>query len=171
MPEFALYPEERRWWSFNDYRHVLETTRRLQPKTVLEFGPGSSTLALIEGGAKAIDCCEDNPDWEKVYRERLVGRFRELVSIVPYVWSDPLSIPAIDSRTYDMALIDGPLGTDRRGVVLDYCLDRCIAVLMCCETWKTRGLRAQIIQTAERRSKQIELVETGPLAGSFALLT
>lgn len=169
--EFELFPEEKHFWSFNDYRCVLETTRRLQPKTVLEFGPGSSTLALIEGGAHRIDSCEDNPDWAKVYVERLAGRFPWAVNIVPYTWVDPLSIPTIDDRRYDLAMIDGPFGTERRGAVLDYCLERCASVLICVENSKGTGLRDTILRVFDRRGGMIEIMETGPLAGSFALIT
>jgi hypothetical protein len=167
--EFRLYPEEARWWSFSDYRHVLTITRRLRPYSVLEFGPGSSTLALIEGGAQHIDSCEDNDDWFAVYKERLADAF-PVVELVPYTWADPLTIPAIDHHRYDMALIDGPFGTLNRPVVIEYCLARCKAVLVCLETYHSKGLRAAAIMAAERHCKNIQITETGPLSGSFALL-
>lgn len=166
--EFRLYPEERHWWSFDDYRHVLEVTRSVKPERVLEFGPGSSTLALVEGGAGSIDCCEDDPKWSAVYRQRLEGRFGGQVKIVDYVWSDPVDIAGICPR-YDLALIDGPLGTPRRGAVLEFCLDRCDAVLICVEDAKGPGLLKTILSTAERRNRAVEITKTGPFAGSFAL--
>src|SRR4051812_40979556 len=93
-PPFELYPIEQHWWSFNDYGAVLEVTERLKAKKVLEFGPGWSTRALIEGGATKVDTCEDDPDWFAVHSERLVPQFPDVVTLHPYVWSDPVSIPS-----------------------------------------------------------------------------
>lgn len=165
---FRLYPKELHWWSFADYGAVLSVMRRLQPASVLEFGPGSSTLALIEGGARSIDCCEDNPDWLNVYQERLAQRY-DGVRMLPYTWSDPLVVPGA-ALAYDMALIDGPHGTERRPTVLRYALARCTHVLMCCEDSKGRGLRAPIMLIAEQAGRPVEIMETGPLSGSFALI-
>lgn len=165
---FAFYPEEAAWWSFADYGAVLSVVRRIQPATVLEFGPGSSTLALVEGGAAEIDTCEDAPDWAAVYRERLQGRFPSVVRLVEYTWSDPLSIPACDGRRYDMALIDGPYTTPKRPPAIAYALARCKYVMVCNEDYKARGLRADVRALAGDR--RIEIIESGPLAGSFSLV-
>ena len=167
---FKLYPEEQHWWSFQDYQAVLNTMERLQPKQVLEFGPGSSTLALIEGGAAHIDTCEDAEDWAKVYEERLQGKYPEIVKLHRYTWSDPLSIPAIDLQQYDLALVDGPLGTDRRPTVVRYCLERCRAVLAPTED-RNRTFRATLQQIAGEYNWNIHITETGPLSGGFALFT
>lgn len=168
---FRLYPEEAAWWSMNDYGAVLDVMARLKPRTVLEFGPGSSTLALVEGGAERVDSCEDNPDWATVYVDRLEKRFPGVVRIVPYTWSDPIVIPWLGARRYDMALIDGPHGIERRGAVLSFALARCDAVLMCCEDAHSAGLRSTIIDIATAAGRAVEIMETGPLAGSFALVT
>ncbi len=168
-PSFTLYPEERHWWSFNDYGAVLDTMRLLQPKRVLEFGPGSSTLALIEGGAAHIDTLEDNPDWAEVYETRLAGKYPELVRVHRYVWADPVTIPAIDGEHYDLALIDGPLGTDRRGAVVRYCLDHCDAVLAPTEDGNPK-FRKELQDIAKATGWSIDIRETGPLSGGFALL-
>lgn len=170
---FALYPEEQHWWSFNDYGAVLDVTARLKPKRVVEFGPGSSTLALIEGGAKHIDTCEDAADWFEVYEERLAKRFPAIVHIHRYTVADPLSIPALDHQKYDLALIDGPLGTLARPAVIAWCLARCKAVLVPTEDLKPAdaGLRPAITRLAEEFGRSIEWMETGPLSGGFALMT
>ena len=168
---FRLYPVEQRWWSMNDYGAVLDVMTRLQPSTVLEFGPGSSTLALIEGGAARIDCCEDSPVWAATYRDRLVRRFPSIVRLVEYVWAEPLVIPAVNGCQYDLALIDGPYGTERRPTVLEYCLARCQAVLMPTEDYKARGLRPAIAAIVARLGLIVEWMETGPLSGGFALVT
>lgn len=167
---FRLYPEERHWWSFNDYGAVLDVMRERTPARVLEFGPGSSTLALIEGGAAHIDTCEDNPDWATVYEERLARKFLGQVFLHRYSWSDPITIPSIDDQRYELALIDGPLGTQHRGPVVRYAMARCDAVLVPTEDLN-RHFRQELKDIAASAGWQIAIRETGPLSGGFALLT
>lgn len=170
--EFRLYREERPWWSFADYRCVLEVTRAIAPRSVLEFGPGSSTLALIEGGAGIVYACEDDPHWASVAQERIADQFPGRVRMVPYLWADPLTIPAVDARRFDMALIDGPRETARRIPVLLYALERCCAVLIACENANPEdaGLRPAVAEVVAAHRLTCEYLETGPLAGSFALI-
>lgn len=176
MRSFRLYPVEARWWSFQDFGHVLDIMQRLQPKRVLEFGPGSSTLALIEGGADHVDCCEDDPKWFAVYRERLGDRYPQIVTMVPYHWADPVVIPALDGKRYDLGLVDGPLGTPNRPAAIEYCLQRCESVLAPCEDWSASGCRWDAplpkvcVDLALKYGRSIEITETGPLSGSFALI-
>lgn len=151
-----------------DYGAVLGVMSRLQAKTALEFGPGSSTLALIEGGATRVDSCEDVRGWADVYRLRL-ERAYDPVTIRGYVWSDPVSVDGLLPR-YDLALIDGPHGTGRRGAVIEYCLAKCDAVLVPTEDQSDPGLRQVIIGLAAKHGRPIELMETGPLSGGFALI-
>lgn len=174
QPPFHLYPVERHWWSFQDYGAVLEVMGRLQPKRVLEFGPGSSTLALIEGGATTIDTCEDNPIWSRTYRVRLEGAYPDIVMLHSYRQADPLTIPDVDAQRYDMALIDGPYGSEQRPPVIEYALQRCAAVLVPTEdhgrVYKSI-LRPVIVRLAEQYRRTVEFMETGPLSGGFALIT
>jgi hypothetical protein len=169
---FDLYPVEKHWWSFTDYRAVLDTVRRLGARRVLEFGPGSSTLALVEGGADQIDTCEDDPKWYDVHRSRVGRQFAPVVTVHRYTWADPLSIPELDARRYDLALIDGPHDTPRRPVVLDYCMARCSAVLIPTEDYKVSSppLRPHIHRVAAEYGAALEIWDTGPTSGSFALL-
>lgn len=167
---FALYPEERHWWSFNDYGHVLDTVRALGARRILEFGPGSSTLALLEGGATTIDTCEDAPDWAQVWEERLQGAYPQIVRVHRYTLADPLSIPALDGRRYDLALIDGPLGTNSRPPAIRYALARCAAVLVPTEDLN-RTFRDQLREIARVAGWNIAITDTGPLSGGFALMT
>lgn len=171
-PPFELFPEEQRWFSFNDYGAVLDVMARLSPKRVVEFGPGSSTLALIEGGAAHIDTCEDNPDWAAVWQERLVQRFPDIVTQHAYTFTDPLTIPALNRKRFDLALIDGPHGTLNRPVVLAWCLARCTAVLIPSEdvAYGRSALRPHIERLAQEHKRTIEWMETGPASGAFALL-
>lgn len=166
---FALYPEARHWWSLEDYGAVLDTMLALKPERVLEFGPGSSTLALIEGGAKHIDTLEDAADWAEVYETRLQGKYPDIVRVHRYVWSDPLSTP-VDGERYDLALIDGPLGTNNRPAVVRYALERCKAVLVPTED-KNPSYRRTLLAMADELGWETDIRNTGPLSGGFALFT
>lgn len=169
-PPFKLFPEDRHFWSLNDYGAVLGVMQELQPKRVLEFGPGSSTLALIEGGAEHIDCCEDKLDWAAIYRDRLQKFYPGKVFIHMYDWSDPVSILGIDEQTYDMALIDGPFQTGREAAI-EYALQRCAAVLFPTEDYShPSALRPLAWKLAEKYGKTVDITDTGPLSGGFALL-
>lgn len=171
MTGFRLFPEAAHWWSLNDYGAVLGVMTRLGAKRVVEFGPGSSTLALIEGGATAIDAYEDDPDWRQVYQERLVCRFPDVLTIHPYVWSDPIVLPA-PAHPYDLALIDGPRGTMKRPPVIAWCLAHARHVLVPTEDHIVGNptLRPTIQRLADESGRTVEWMETGPLSGGFALV-
>jgi len=173
MRTFQLYPEERHFWSFNDYGAVLDVMELRLPKRILEFGPGSSTLALIEGGAETIDACEDDPHYFATYQRRLAAAYPSIVSMQAYRWSDPLRVPQLDGRWYDLALIDGPRETPNRAAAIEYCLQRCAAVLIPLEEHPGHQyLRPVAVELAKRHGRSVEIIEdTGPLAGAFALLT
>ena len=173
MRTFRLYPDEKRWWSFSDYGAVLDVMRERQPKRVLEFGPGSSTLALIEGGAVSIDTCEDNDDWAKVYEERLVRQYPDVVRLIRYEWNDPLSIPTLNAERFDLALIDGPFTTPRRRAVIEWAMRRCALLLIPTEDDGRKHasyLRPYLFDLANTHGMSLEIRETGPLSGGFALL-
>lgn len=162
---FRFYSEPTSWWSFSDYSTVLTVMGQLRPQTVLEFGPGSSTLALIEGGATQIDCCEDDPVWFKTYCERLEDRFPKTVLMVPYTWTDPLNVPGA-ANAYDLALIDGPLQIERRAAVIRFCAGRCRYLLVPMEDSEPNGLR----DVVESLGRPVKYIASGPLAGTFALV-
>lgn len=170
--QFRLYPEEKHFWSFNDYAAVLRVVRRLRPRRVLEFGPGSSTLALIEGGAQRVDSCEDDPHWLDVYRERLQAKYPEIVRIRGYHFGEPLTIPAVDSRHYDLAFIDGPRETPRRPAAIEYACARSRFVLVALECFESAGLAAPVSRIAGELNRGVAWIhDTGPLAGAFALIS
>lgn len=161
---FSLYPEERHWWSFSDYAAVMSVTRELNAQRVLEFGPGSSTLSLIEGGACVIDTCEDDPDWF-VAHGGLV-RAAPLIALHAYQWADPLRIPSLSDNRYDLALIDGPLQIERRGAVIRFCAERSRSLLVPLEDSEPNNLR----QVVESLGRPVKYIASGPLAGTFALV-
>lgn len=157
-----------------DHRVVMDVMARLKPKRVLEFGPGSSTLALIEGGAEVVDCAEDDPVWFATYCKRLedVPPGKGIVHMRAYNWSPLPRIPGVDDKRYDLALIDGPLETERRAAVLVYAMERCTHVLVPLECAKGETLmRETVTRFAGLYQRPVEWIEdTGPLAGAFALV-
>lgn len=166
----SLYPAEgAHWWSACDHQAVVDVVRRTGAQTVLEFGPGTSTLSLIEGGAMRIDACEDDPHWFHIHCRRVEDRYPERVTMVPYTWGGPpMQINGLADR-YDLALIDGPRQVERRPAVLQFCLDRCDRVLIPLEEWDAsgdNGLRRAVCATGW----PVTYLDTGPLAGTFALL-
>ena len=169
--EFRLYPREEHFCSFADYGAILDTVRRLDAKRVLEFGPGHSTLALVEGGAHWIDCAEDDQAWATVWENRIVRRFPNIVRIRQYTWREPLRILGVDTEQYDLGLIDGPHQTPRRPVAIRYAMARCRRVLVPLEETDGVGILRQYVETfAAQAGRPLHITETGPLAGSFALI-
>jgi len=170
-PPFKLLKEDAHWFSLQDYGAVLGVMAAIRPQSVLEFGPGPSTLALVEGGATSIDTCEDVEDWARVWDERLVKRFPGVVRQHRYTWPEgaPLSIRAVDGKRFDMCLIDGPR-SDRRADVLRYCLPRCSWILMPTEEEISHRLRPLIVEIAEKAGRAVRITETGPRSGAFALI-
>lgn len=170
MTGFQLYPRERHFWSYADYAAVVSVVRRLKPPAVLEFGPGSSTLALLEGGAASIDSCEDDFHWLATNRSMLAPH--RAVELHAYTWGDPLTIPALDARRYAFALIDGPHSEGRRPACIEYALQRCDAVMVALECAQGSDFLSAVCRSlAEKHGRAIEVMETGPLAGAFAVLT
>jgi len=169
---FRLYPREEHFCSFADYGAILDTVEIFRPERVLEFGPGHSTLALIEGGAKHIDSCEDDPAWFTVYRKRLERRFPDIVHLRPYRWQENLRILGVDGERYDFAYIDGPHETTRRPKVIEYALAHCLRVLVPLEEahGPTGFLRPHVLSMAAAAGRAVALTDTGPLAGTHALI-
>lgn len=169
MP-FQMYPEEKHFWSFNDYGAVLDAMHRFDVRgRVLEFGPGSSTLALLEGGASWIVAYEDDPHWLAHYERTIVEKHAEVI-LLKYDWRDPLDI--WDQSLYSFALIDGPAETARRPACIEFAIKRSAIVMVALECNEGSTLmRDTCIRLAEQHRRAIEIMETGPLAGAFALLT
>lgn len=167
----SLYPPEgAHWWSPQDHMAVVNVMRRLKPKRVLEFGPGTSTLALIEGGAWRIECCEDDAHWHGVWLQRL-SRYPQ-VRMHAFKMADPITIPALDEERFDLALVDGPRDTVQRFEVIRYALRHCDQVLVALESIGSDCLTLFCLDLiARKRIKSMDLFQTGPLAGSFGLLT
>lgn len=169
---FALYPREEHFCSFADYGAILDTVARLGARRVLEFGPGRSTLAIIEGGATHIDTVEDDPAWFTVWDNRLQRRFPDVVHLRAYHWQDPLRILGVDGETYDLGIVDGPLRTELRPIAIRYALARCRRVLVPLEETEPGHvfLRPIVERLAADQGRTLHITPTGPLAGAYALV-
>jgi len=167
---FRLYPEEQHWSSFADYGAILSVTRRVAPVRALEFGPGWSTLALVEGGARHVDALEDDRHWLKVARERLAP-FADVVRVLPYTWFEDRPIVPIDADArYDLGLVDGPKDVADRPAVVAFALGRCDRVLVALETDSGTIMRDAVDRLSAAQRRPVEVIVSGPLAGAYALI-
>jgi hypothetical protein len=108
MAMFALYHDERNIFSFDDYGALLAECRRINARTILEFGPGISTLALIESGAERIATCEYQDQWIAAAQERLKGHRQ--VSLHRYRNDAEVSVNGLCRARFDLAFVDSPVG-------------------------------------------------------------
>lgn len=162
----SLYPEGAHWCSRADYDVVLNTAKRLNAKRVLEFGPGTTTLALIEAGVEHIDACEDDEHWFGVWSERLAKY--PAVHMHMYQLRHGMTIPGV-SGWYDLAVIDGPKETRRRDVSIFFAMVRATNVIVALEEHDAEPYLRRVIER-NRVNRSVEIIESGPLAGAYALI-
>jgi hypothetical protein len=103
---FKLYTEEKLTFPFNDYALLMQQVNDLGAKSCLEFGPGITTLALIEAGVEKIVTLEHDLEWlgEKIeqfkdYPQVSVGRYHD----------EPIVLADVE-EDFDMAFVDSPQG-------------------------------------------------------------
>ena len=105
---FKLYPRQLSTLPFIDYAFIIEEVKRLGAKTALEFGPGYTTLALIEAGVEKIVSLEDNREWAAKKREEFAPYPQVTVAHYdnkPQVTADPIA-----AQEFDLAIVDAPAG-------------------------------------------------------------
>lgn len=113
---FALYGQELRIFEFVDYGALLAECRRAAARTVLEFGPGVSTLALIEAGCERIVSCEHDED----YLAKACAQFKEhrQVSLHQYRNAVEVHVQGVSpEKRFDLAFVDSPVGMEARRAV------------------------------------------------------
>ena len=157
MRKFRLFPETQRWWSFGDYAALLALVERFKPRTVLEFGPGFSTLALVEGGAESVLAYEDDPRWLAAHRKRYAGL---PVDLRAYRHADPIVLPELDGRRFDFGFVEGPRNTETRPASIRFALARCLVIACqmptpgrCARRWRRRRKRAGIALSSALRTQ------------------
>lgn len=105
---FKLYTVESGTFPFEDYRALMGFADGAN--SALEFGPGLSTLALIEAGVKHILTLEHDPEWHrkaveefKPYRGVHVARYE---NVAPVALCEALE----GHPQFDLAFVDSPSG-------------------------------------------------------------
>lgn len=134
------------WFPIEDYAALYDLTLRVRPASVLEFGPGTSTLAFVEAGVGRIVTCEDVVD--RVAGLRTQFEQYGTVTVVPN------HHPAHYGR-FDLGFVDGPVRTEDRGPNIAYALAHCDVVAV--HDARRDGVR-QAVELAFRSGRRIEYV-------------
>lgn len=113
---FELFREERAVFTFDDYAAVMGAVRGV--KRVMEFGPGASTLAMIEAGVEHIVSAECSSLWEAKARVSLqeyidAGR----VEIIRFTNTVPVTFSQEVEGPFDLVFVDSPVGIEARSAV------------------------------------------------------
>jgi hypothetical protein len=98
---YTLYKPEYEW--------LAGIVQSLGIRSVLEFGPGSSTYAFLESGCE-IWSLENNPEWLINAREQFSGFTN--VHLYGYEIEADLALDEIPGGKFDCAFVDGPNGID-----------------------------------------------------------
>lgn len=106
MTGFNLYKKQTPTFPFEDYGALMEEVKSLGAKSCIEFGPGTSTLALIESGLERIVTCEHDNKW----REAAETKFKQYPQVeVTSYRNDPTATCNVTGQ-FDMAFVDSPKG-------------------------------------------------------------
>jgi hypothetical protein len=103
---FDLYTVEQDCLPFRDYAALLKEFQGV--KTALEFGPGVSTLAMIEAGVEKIVTLEHLAEWF----DKALEKFKDYpqVAVARYADTVPVGADEIGFQDFDVALVDSPKG-------------------------------------------------------------
>lgn len=116
---FKRYPVESSIFRFDDYRALLDLARG--KRRVLEFGPGVSTLALLEASCERIASCEHTETWFSKAAARYADDPR--VTVYRYFDEVPVTVDRLPyDAEFDFAFVDSPVGDG--GKRQKYHLDR-----------------------------------------------
>lgn len=107
---FRYYKDEKSVFTFDDYGALLTEAKRVNAKTVLEFGPGNSTLAWVEAGCTDITTLEYQPRWMQVARDKLKP-FPE-IKLLSYANTAVITIPQLNGKQFDLIFVDSPVGLE-----------------------------------------------------------
>jgi hypothetical protein len=103
---FKLYTEETSTFRFQDYALLMQQVKDLGAKSCLEFGPGASTLALIEAGLETIVTLEHCDEWF----DTAVEKFKDYPQVTVGRYQDEPEVIADVVGVFDMAFVDSPKG-------------------------------------------------------------
>lgn len=92
-----------------DIENLKKEIVRTGAKTVLEFGPGATTQAMLDAGVERIVTCEHIDKWLDVARERFANDDR--VNVLKYYDDMPCVVEGLaDTERFDLGLVDSPKG-------------------------------------------------------------
>ena len=124
-----------------DRNCIASEIARVGAKSVLEFGPGDSTQAILDCGVEKVVTCEDIDKWLNVARDRFDKEPR--VRVLRFFDEMPVRVEELpDDETFDIAFVDAPKGFNpvrkvHEGIAdcsrlntLLYALGRCPVVLL-----------------------------------------
>jgi hypothetical protein len=97
-----------------DYEAILSIAKSVD--SVLEFGPGESTKALIEAGVREIVTVEHNDKWFEVARRTL--KAHKNITLLRYHDAPVVEMPEIQGRLFDLAIVDSPPGAGNRSRIV-----------------------------------------------------
>ncbi len=103
---YRLYPVQQPSLSFVDYGLIMQIATGAS--SVLEFGPGASTLALIEAGVPKIVTLEHDPAWLEIQKDKF--KDHPQVTVAGYTDTVPVAADEIAFQDFDMAFVDSPQG-------------------------------------------------------------
>lgn len=106
---FQYYKQESRIFPFRDYQALMEQAAGLP--SVLEFGPGWSTWALIEAGVEHIVTLEHVEVWYKKAAAQFAG-FPQ-VTVLRYKNLGRVEADIDPGQQFNLAYVDSPVGTPR----------------------------------------------------------
>jgi hypothetical protein len=101
---FKLYTEQKPTFPFVDYGMLVKEATGV--KSALEFGPGISTLALIEAGVERIVTLEHDPIWF----DKAVKQFKDYPQVEVRPYKDEPVVEADVEGKFDIAFVDSPKG-------------------------------------------------------------
>lgn len=103
-----LYPNETLQLQRAEYEYIIAACKKINAKSALEFGPGSTTLALIEAGLERIVTCEHIDKWYEAAKER----FKDYKQVQVVRFRNEAPIARVDELLgqFDIGLVDAPSG-------------------------------------------------------------
>jgi hypothetical protein len=113
---FRLYKQQRSIMSFEDYGHIVRFAREIGATSALEFGPGVSTLALVEAGVRRIATCEYQAKFLVQARQKL-ARYPQ-VRLYGFRNSSPAVVDGLPPGRFDVAFVDSPVGQGENAVTV-----------------------------------------------------
>jgi hypothetical protein len=100
---------------FEDYDLIVSIVSSLKCKVALEFGPGATTLALLDAGVETVDTYEHNQLWfDRAQHSLRTFRDQQRVFVHMYKNDAKIHLPSSPRIMFDVAIVDSPVGVSKR---------------------------------------------------------